>query len=212
MSLILGFNGSPRANWNTAQLVKRSLEGAAAQGAKTEYFDLQTLKFTGCQSCLICKKGPKYEGKCYLKDDLTPILEKLKKCDGFVLGFPIYMGLPSSLSHTFLERVTFSNFVYRTDRTVYGKKIKTGLVVTGGAAPQVVESMWNPLLTHLTDLVGSIFGSCERLGSYDTVQVDDYSKYDIQIGVPGDKHKRRKEQFPQDLLAAYELGKRLTSK
>jgi multimeric flavodoxin WrbA len=178
----------------------------------TLYFDLNSLKFSPCQSCLVCKKGPKYEGMCYLKDDLTPILEKLKKCDGFVLGFPIYMGLPSALSHAFLERIIFSNSVYRSDRTVFGKKIKTGLIVTTGAPPQAVETMYTPLLKTITDFVSGVFGSCERIGSYDTLQVEDYSKYDIQICVPAEKHKLRKEQFPKDLLEAYELGKRLASK
>jgi multimeric flavodoxin WrbA len=56
MLSILGFNESPRPNWNTAQLVKSTLAGAAAQGANTEYFDLQTLNIKPCQSCLICKK------------------------------------------------------------------------------------------------------------------------------------------------------------
>jgi multimeric flavodoxin WrbA len=212
MATILGFNGSPRPKWNTAQLIRRALEGAASQGARTEYFDLNSINFKPCQSCLICKKGPKYEGKCYVKDGLTPILEKIKKCDGFVVGFPIYMGLPSSLSHVFLERATFSNFVYRNDRTVYGKKIKTGVIVTTGAPAQAVQQMYIPTIKQITGQIGGIFGSCEWIGSYDTVQVDDYSQYDIQFSVPADKIKHRKEQFPIDLQAAYDLGKRLASK
>jgi multimeric flavodoxin WrbA len=212
MLTILGFNGSPRPNWSTSDLVKRTLEGAASLGARTEYIDLNSLSFKPCQSCLLCKKGPKYEGKCYVKDDLTPILDKVKKCDGFVVGFPIYMGLPSALSHIFLERVLFSNFVYRKERTVYGKSIKTGLIVTTGAPAQMVQQAYTPLLSQLTGLVGGVFGSSEWVGSHDTLQVDDYSKYDIQICIPEEKIKHRKEQFPRDLQAAFELGKRLASK
>jgi multimeric flavodoxin WrbA len=212
MSIILGFNGSPRPTWTTAQLVKKTLEGAASQGAITEYFDLASIKFQPCQSCLICKKGPKYEGKCYIQDGLTPILDKIKKADGFVVGFPMYIGLPSALSHAFLERIIFSNYVYRKDRTVYGKKIKTGIVVAAGAPAQMVEQMYTPLLTHLTEVLGSVFGSCERVGHYDAQQVTDYSEYDIQVCVPAEKYRHRKEQFPIDLAAAYELGKRLATK
>jgi multimeric flavodoxin WrbA len=212
MSLILGFNGSPRANWNTAQLVKRALEGAAASGAKTEYYDLNSLNFKPCQSCLVCKQSPKLSGKCYIKDDLTPILTTLKKCDGFVVGFPVYMGLPSALSHAFLERIIFSNFVYRPERTVFPKPIKTGLIVTSGAPAQMVQQMYTPVLNLVVGQVGGIFGSCEWIGAHDTVQVDDYSKYDIQICVPEEKRKHREKQFPLDLAAAFDLGKRLTTK
>jgi multimeric flavodoxin WrbA len=212
MLTVLGFNGSPRPTWNTAQLVKRALEGAASVGARTEYFDLKTLKIQPCQSCLVCKKGAKYEGKCHVTDDLTPILEKIKKCDGFVVGFPIYLGLPSALSHLFLERVVFSNFVYRQERTVYGKSIKTGLIVTSGAPEQVVKQAYAPLLNQVTGIVGGVFGKSEWIGSHDTVQVDDYSKYDIRIHVPEEKIRHRNEQFPKDLEAAYDLGKRIASK
>jgi multimeric flavodoxin WrbA len=211
-STILGFNGSPRSNWTTSQLVKKTLEGAASQGAITEYFDLNSVKFQPCQSCLICKKGPKYEGKCYFQDGLTPILDKIKKADGFVLGFPMYFGLPSALSHAFLERVLFSNGVYRKELTAYGKKIKTGIVVAAGAPGQIVEQMYTPVLTLFTDFMTQIFGSCERVGHYDAQQVTDYSEYDIKVCIPAEKYQHQKEQFPIDLAAAFELGKRLATK
>jgi multimeric flavodoxin WrbA len=212
MLKILGFNGSPRSNWNTSLLVKKALEGAASQGASTEYFDLGSIKFDGCQSCLICKKGPKFEGKCYHKDGLTPILEKIKQCDGFVFGLPIYMGLPSALSHAFLERALFSSYAYRKDSSVFGRKIKTGLVVTTGAPETMVNQMYQPLLKQLTGLFTGIYGSCEFVGSYDTLQVSDYSKYDIQICDPKEKHRLRKERFPVDLKNAYELGRKVATK
>jgi multimeric flavodoxin WrbA len=213
MLKILGFNGSPRSGWNTSLLVKKALEGAASQGASTEYFDLGSIKFDGCQSCLICKKGPKFEGKCYHKDGLSPILEKMKQSDGFILGAPIYMGLPSALSHAFLERAIFSSCAYRTTNgAVFGKKIKTGLIVTTGAPPKQVNEMYQPLFKQLTGFMSMCYGSCEFLGSYDTLQVNDYSKYDIQICDPKEKHRLRKEQFPIDLTNAFELGRKLATK
>jgi putative NADPH-quinone reductase len=158
------------------------------------------------------QKGPKFENQCYHKDSLTPILEKIKQCDGYVLGFPIYMGLPSALSHAFLERAIFSSYAYRKDGAVFGKKIKTALIVAAGAPQAHVEQLYQPLLKQLTGGMTALYGSCELLGSYDTLQVNDYSKYDIQICDPADKHRRRKEQFPIDLDPAYELGKRLATK
>ena len=45
-------NASPRKNWNTAQLLKSAMEGAASTGAETKYVDLYDLNFTGCRSCM----------------------------------------------------------------------------------------------------------------------------------------------------------------
>jgi multimeric flavodoxin WrbA len=52
---VIGINGSPRKQWNTATLVTKALEGAAALGAATEQFHLYDLDFKGCKSCFACK-------------------------------------------------------------------------------------------------------------------------------------------------------------
>ncbi|MBN2321191.1 MAG: flavodoxin family protein [Acidobacteria bacterium] len=42
---LMAINGSPRKKWNTATLLRKSLESAAAQGAKTELIHLYDLAF-----------------------------------------------------------------------------------------------------------------------------------------------------------------------
>jgi multimeric flavodoxin WrbA len=212
MTTILGFNGSPRPTWTTSQLVRKALEGAASLGARTEYFDLNALNFKACQSCLICKRGAQHEGKCHFQDGLTPILAKVKKCDGFIVGFSVYGGLLSALSYAFLERLLYSNRVYRKEVTVFGRRIRTGLVVATGAPEAVVRPDYGAMLAHLTGLLGGVFGSCEWIGHHDAQQVEDYGQYDIQVCVPAEKIRHRKEQFPVDLQKAFELGKRVASK
>ena len=49
----------------------------------------------------------------------------------------------------------------------------------------------------------------EDMCSYDTYMMSDYSRYDILDGVEERRAKHRDEQFPKDLEAAYDLGKRL---
>ncbi len=44
---VIGINGSPRKQWNTATLVAKALERAAAQGASTELFHLGRVPGTG---------------------------------------------------------------------------------------------------------------------------------------------------------------------
>jgi multimeric flavodoxin WrbA len=212
MLKILGFNGSPRSGCNTSRIIKKALEGAASQGASTEYFDLGSFKFDACQSCLICKKGPQFEGKCYHKDALSPIIEKIKQCDGFVLGFPIYAGLPSALGLGFLQRAAYSCFSYRTLGSTFGRKIKTGLVAVGGAPPEMVHKLYQPWLDQMTSFMSMIYGNCDFLGVYKTLMLDDDTGYFVPHYDELEQAKIRKEQFPADLAKAYELGKRLATK
>ncbi len=65
---VIAFNGSPRKNGTTATLLHKALEGAASQGAKTEFVQLSQLAMKGCQACFSCKKrGGKSYGRCVQK-------------------------------------------------------------------------------------------------------------------------------------------------
>jgi multimeric flavodoxin WrbA len=77
---IVALNGSPRRNGATATLLKKALDGAASQGAQTEFIQLSKLNMQGCIACFDCKKrGGKSYGKCSLKDDMTPLYEKIER-------------------------------------------------------------------------------------------------------------------------------------
>jgi multimeric flavodoxin WrbA len=89
---LLAVNGSPRKNKNTARLLEQVVAGAGEKGAETELVHLRDLRYTGCISCFECKRigGPSY-GRCVLKDDLRPILDKAHEADVLVLGSPFYI-------------------------------------------------------------------------------------------------------------------------
>jgi hypothetical protein len=57
-----------------------------------------------------------------------------------------------------------------------------------------------------------LMGSSETLCSFDTYQVQDYSKVVIESFDPIHKAQRRKEVFPLDCQKAYELGARFAEK
>ena len=81
---ILGFNGSPRKNWNTSILLNKSLEGAASHGANTELINLYDMNYKGCISCFACKTiGSKSYGKCPINDDLKSIFKNMKRLMGW---------------------------------------------------------------------------------------------------------------------------------
>ena len=105
---LLAINGSAGKTGNTAILLNKSLEGAAAAGAETELVNLYDLDFKGCTSCFACKRlGGNSYGKCAMRDDLTPLLESIPRSDALILGSPIYFGNVTGEMRSFLERMLF---------------------------------------------------------------------------------------------------------
>ncbi len=214
MKKILAINGSPRKNFNTAQLLKSALEGAKSLGAEVESVNLYDLDYKGCISCLACKlKGGKSYGVCAFKDGLTPLLEKAANADAIVLGTPIYFMNFTAMMRAFLERFLFQYLVYdKNYSSLLKKKIPTALICTMNINDEAVET-WN-LEQHIgffKQRIASTLGSCETLYVTDTAQVLDYSKYEITSFDAVHKQERKKTQFPQDLQKAYDLGKKLVS-
>ena len=79
-------NAGPRKNWNTDLMLKEAQKGAGSAGAETEYIDLYDLDFKGCRSCLACKIKGAERNKCYWKDDLSPVIEKILSADAVIFG------------------------------------------------------------------------------------------------------------------------------
>jgi multimeric flavodoxin WrbA len=209
MMKIMAFNGSPRKKWNTATLLKKALEGAASQGAKTELFHLYDLNFKGCISCFACKtKGGKSYGRCAVKDDLTPIFRKIEKADAVILGSPIYFGSVSGEMRSFMERLLFPYLTY-TDppQSLFPGKIKTGFIYTMNTTEkQMAERGYVQLFKSNEMVLRMIFGDSEYMCSFDTYQFDDYSKVVSTRFDPVKKARRREEVFPKDCEKAFEMG------
>lgn len=211
---LLAINGSPRKKWNTATLLEKSVEGAAAQGAETELVNLYDLKFKGCISCFACKTkdGDSY-GRCGVKDDLTVVLEKILKADALVLGSPIYFGSVTGEMQSFLERLQFPFLTY-TDppASIFPGKIRTGFIFTLGATEEMsLERGFVARIEMYTLILKMIFGNSEYLACFDTYQFEDYGKVYAPRFDPEKKAKRRAEVFPLDCKRALDLGKRLVS-
>ena len=97
---VLGILGSPRKDGNTDILLDKVLSVAKAAGAKTEKIRLGNMKFSPCIECCGCDKT----GLCVLKDDLTPVYDKLKKADVIVVASPIFFGSLSAQTKAMIDR------------------------------------------------------------------------------------------------------------
>lgn len=212
---VIAINGSPRKNWNTATLLEKALEGAKSEGAETEIVHLYNLEFKGCISCFACKvKGGKNLARCSIKDELTPVLERLEVADAVILGSPIYLGNSTGEMRSFMERYIFPYITYSVDvQTFYPKNIPVGYIYTMNIKEENFGMFCLDKVIDLNErLATRIFGYSESLWSTDTYQFDDYSKYLSSIFNPEEKEKRRKEVFPQDCQKAFEMGARFVKR
>ena len=209
---IMAFNGSPRKKWNTATLLEKALEGAAAHGAKTELIHLYDLDYKGCVSCFACKtRGGKSYGRCAATDDLSPILKKVEDLDAIILGSPIYFGTVSGEMRSFMERLMFPYRPYADPQdpyqSLFPKKIHTGFIYTMNATrEQMREWEFDQPPRYTERMLRLIFGVSETLFSFDTYQFEDYSKVVADRFDPEKKAKQRKEVFPKDCQKAFEMG------
>ena len=210
---VIGINGSPRKNWNTATLLNKALEGAREQGAATELLDLYDFKFKGCISCFGCKrKGAKLDGSCVIKDELTPVLAKIQAADALVLGSPIYLMDVSSGMRALLERLLYPGISYDKDRTTFFPKVlPSGFIYDMGAPEKRIMQMNLKItLATLESFLGRVLGVAPlTVYSYDTYQFTDYAQYEASVMAVEKKKKWKEEQFPLDCAAAYKLGEQL---
>lgn len=209
---VIAFNGSPRKKWNTATLLERALEGASSCGSETELIHLYDLNYKGCISCFSCKmKNGKSYGRCAVKDDLSPIFEKVLDAQALIFGSPIYFGTATGQMRSFMERLVFP-FTPYTDPpgTIFPRKIKTGFIYTLGATEEMAKERGFDHHISLNQMfLERVFGPSETFCSYDTYQFEDYSKVFAPRFDPEKKALRRREVFPLDCEKAFELGVRL---
>lgn len=84
---VIGIVSSPRKISNSDTLVQTILDGASSAGHKTVKYNLNDLKFKGCQACMYCRAHE----ACTQKDELTTVLESIKKADVVIFSSPIFM-------------------------------------------------------------------------------------------------------------------------
>jgi multimeric flavodoxin WrbA len=210
---VLFFNGSPRNLGTTATLLNKALEGSVSQGAQTELIQLNQLKMKGCQACFSCKKrGGKSFGKCSLKDDMTPLYNKIEKADAIFLGSPIYFGTITSAAKMFIERL-FPYLSYKDRISIFPRKISVGLIFTMGVEEPIMEKEYLPNIQFYQKILSDLLGPAETIISTDTLHVKDYSEIvaDWMEAQAERKLEHQRMVFPLDCQKAFEMGARFAS-
>lgn len=208
----IAINGSPRKGWNTEKLLKEALRGAESVGAETKMVQLYDLNYTGCRSCFACKRKNAESDQCVVKDDLAGVIEEIFSADALFLGSPIYFGDITGQMVCFIERLGFPLLSYDDyTKRLFDGKINAALFLTMNAPETFYKDNMEETLKKRAGILQRLGGTVEVFAAYDTYQFRDYSRY--HAGTFDEVHKRkvREEQFPKDLEAAYEIGRRLTA-
>ena len=210
---IYAINGGPRKKHNTVKLLQAALDGAAAapcgEAVETEMIHLYDLAYKGCVSCFACKKiGGKSYGHCAVKDDLTPVLEKLSQADGLIFGSPIYFGNVTGMLRSFLERLLFPFFVYDKEySSLAPKRMPTAFIYAMNVSRAEMEQYgYLQNLKGMETFAGRLFGEPQVLHACNTYQFDDYSKYKCERFSEPEKAAYRDAHFPQELEEARKIG------
>jgi len=205
---VVSINGSPRRNWNTSILVSEAAEGARASGAEVKEYDLYDIgDFKGCVSCFGCKLD-RNMGKCVHRDALTPILEDIRTADGLILGTPNYLGDVSAGLRALYERLVFQYITYKIEPKSHNdRSIPVLLIMTSNVPEDAYQQIgYESLLMRYKQTLDNFIGPTEILISGDTLQVNDYERYDWSIFDPAKKIARRESEFPKERRKAYDMG------
>lgn len=118
--LIAAINGSPNPEGNTTYMLRAAVEEINNAGAEGHFIQvsslLSKLKVPYCIAC----SNP-CEGKCFRGTDLEYAFDLLRRCDGMILGSPVYFCTVSAPLKAFW------------DKTRALRKEKALLNVVGGA-------------------------------------------------------------------------------
>ena len=204
-------NGSPRKKWNTDLMLREAEKGAASVGAETEYINLFDLNYTGCRSCMACKRKGADRCKCYWKDDLSPVLDSIFSADALIIGSPIYLGDITSQVHGLIESLHFCTLSYDDYSNYFTGKVNVGIILTMNAPKPYYNMSYKKKAKEIAGIFKSLNGDVEVYPCCDTLQVNDYSKFDMSGFNEAHKKEMREKNFPNDLENAYKLGAKLCS-
>lgn len=122
---VLLVNGSPRRNGNTNVALMEVAEQLMKNGIESEIVWIGNKAVRGCIACNKCEGN-----RCNFDDDITNhIIEKMEKCDGLVMGSPVYYGQPAGQLLCLQQRMMYAG------SSVFANKPAAGVCVCrrGGA-------------------------------------------------------------------------------
>jgi len=121
---VVAFNGSARANGNTAILLNLALAELRKEGIETELVSLAGKGIPGCRACYKCFE--KADGHCVVGGDIVnECIDKMRAADGILLGSPTYFSDISAGMKALIER---AGMTARANEGLLTRKVGAGVV------------------------------------------------------------------------------------
>ncbi len=135
---VVAFNGSPRRDGNTAEILNIVLGELAKHNVETELVQVGGTCIRGCTSCYGCYKTK--NKRCVITDDpVNEWIEKMLSADGIILGSPVYFYDLTSEMKAFIDR---AGFVGRANGRMYSQKAGAAVVaLRRSGAAHTLDSM-----------------------------------------------------------------------
>ncbi len=205
---ILGISGSSRdeKTSNCYRLVKMVLEST---GMEFELISLRGKVIRGCIACLGCVE----DNVCVVKDDLTPLRDKILEADGYVIGAPNFYSGINAVTAALLER--WYQFRHRTADLLWGK-LAVAVGVGGSDGSVVTDRIEQIMGYNFIETVAKVSGqgtaSCFSCGYGETCKVGvQYMLYGEGVKITEDMIPDISKQ-PQVLKTAEQAGKELAKR
>jgi multimeric flavodoxin WrbA len=151
---VVAFNGSPRVEGNTSQLLDRLFVPLAAAGIETEKIDIAPARPRGCTACMKCAENQ--DRKCVIATDpVNEWIAKMIEADGIVFASPTYFGNVTAEMKALIDR---AGFVARVNDNLFARKVGAAVVAVrrGGAVP-TFDAINHMFQINEMILVGSIY-------------------------------------------------------
>ena len=200
-------NAGPKRKDPNAQLAKSAMKGIESTGADVEYVDLYKLDLSGCRNCLICKNDEE-TCKCYWKDEVSPLIERILDSDCLIIASPIFFTEPTSHYRALSERLIYCIVSFKTGNTFKGK-INVGLIYSMEYSVKYFEESVRPHLKQSEGLL-EMFNGKVMIFSSRIITKNEYNNA-IENDELKDKLKLKENQFSMDLEKAFNMGVELCS-
>ena len=193
-------NADPKRKAVNAKLAKSAAKGAESVGAEVEYVDLYKMDLSGCRICLICKNDEDV-CKCYWRDELSPLIERILDADVLLVAVPIFFSYPSSHYMALLERMIYCMVSYKSGNKFKGS-VNVGLFYTINYPKSYFEKSVRPHLKQSEDLLGMLNGKVV-IETFSNISKNDYNNNP-------DVAKSKEKQLEIDLDTVFEIGAELS--
>jgi len=100
---VIGINGSPTKDGNTAAMIKTVFEVLVQKGIECELYQLGGKPVSGCINCGYCKKNS--DGRCSIDNDrINECITRMVEADAVIIGSPTYFASLTTETKALIDR------------------------------------------------------------------------------------------------------------